>query len=117
MRIPGPAGELHARRAAALREQEQRDDKNLKNIIQNEHPRRGDEEGEEGEEDKKEIDHRRLPKNEASNASKNRAKRALWKKLLEYDPASKKNKNEDDDDSLFEQKQYQTIQWSKRRRR
>ena len=116
MRIPGPAGELHARRAAALREQEQRDDKNAaKNIIQNEqHPRRGDEEeGEEGEEDKKEIDHRRLPKNEASNASKNRAKRALWKKLLEYDPASKKNKNEDDDDSLFEQKQYQTIQWLK----
>jgi hypothetical protein len=92
MRIPGPAGELHARRAAALREQEQRDDKNLKNIIQNEHhQRRGDEEeGEEGEEDKKEIDHRRLPKNEASTASKNRAKRALWKKLLEYDPASKK---------------------------
>jgi hypothetical protein len=37
----------------------------------------------------------------------------LWKKLLEYDPASKKNKNEDDDDSLFEQKQYQTIQWLK----
>jgi hypothetical protein len=33
--------------------------------------------------------------------------------LLEYDPASKKNKNEDDDDSLFEQKQYQTIQWLK----
>ena len=47
MRIPGPAGELHARRAAALREQEQRDDKNLKNIIQNEHhQRRGDEEEE-----------------------------------------------------------------------
>ena len=115
MRIPGPAGELHARRAAALREQEQRDDKNLKNIIQNEqHPRRGDEEeGEEGEEDKKEIDHRRLPKNEASTASENRAKRALWKKLLEYDPASKKKKNKDDDDSLFEQKQYQTIQWLK----
>ena len=115
MRIPGPAGELHARRAAALREQEQRDDKNLKNIIQNEHQRRGDEEeGEEGEEDKKEIDHRRLTKNEASNASKNRAKRALWKKLLEYDPASKKKKSKDeDDDSLFEQKQYQTIQWLK----
>ena len=116
MRIPGPAGELHARRAAALREQEQRDDKNLKNIIQNEqHPRRGDEEeGEEEEGDKKERDHRRLPKNEASTASKNRAKRALWKKLLEYDPASKKKKSKDeDDDSLFEQKQYQTIQWLK----
>jgi len=115
MRIPGPAGELHARRAAALREQEQRDDKNLKNIIQNEqHQRRGDEDEEgEGEEDKKEIDHRRLPKNEASTASKNRAKRALWKKLLEYDPASKNKKNKDDDDSLFEQKQYQTIQWLK----
>ena len=116
MRIPGPAGELHARRAAALREQEQRDDKNAaKNIIQNEQQRRGDEEEEEGEgeeEDKKERDHRRLPKNEASNASKNRAKRALWKKLLEYDPASKK-KNKNDDDSLFEQKQYQTIQWLK----
>ena len=114
MRIPGPAGELHARRAAALREQEQRDDKNLKNIIQNEqHPRRGDEDEEEEEGDKKERDHRRLPKNEASTASKNRAKRALWKKLLEYDPASKKKKNKDDDDSLFEQKQYQTIQWLK----
>ena len=113
MRIPGPAGELFARRAAALREQEQRDDKNAaKNIIQNEQ-RRGDE-GEEGEgEDKKERDHRRLTKNEASNASKNRAKRALWKKLFEYDPASKKKKNKDDDDSLFEQKQYQTIQWLK----
>ena len=113
MRIPGPAGELFARRAAALREQEQRDDKNAaKNIIQNEQQRRGDED-EEGEEDKKERDHRRLTKNEASNASKNRAKRALWKKLLEYDPASKKKKNKDDDDSLFEQKQYQTIQWLK----
>ena len=116
MRIPGPAGELHARRAAALREQEQRDDKNAaKNIIQNEqHPRRGDEDEEEEEGDKKERDHRRLPKNEASNASKNRAKRAMWKKLLEYDPASKKKKSKDeDDDSLFEQKQYQTIQWLK----
>jgi hypothetical protein len=116
MHIPGPAGELHARRAAALREQEQRDDKNAaKNIIQNEqHPRRGDEDEEEEEGDKKERDHRRLPKNEASNASKNRAKRAMWKKLLEYDPASKKKKSKDeDDDSLFEQKQYQTIQWLK----
>ena len=117
MHIPGPAGELFMRRAAALREQEQRDDKNAaKNIIQNEqHPRRGDEEeeGEGGEEDKKERDHRRLTKNEASDASKNRAKRAMWKKLLEYDPASKKKKSKDDDDSLFEQKQYQTIQWLK----
>ena len=113
MRIPGPVGELFARRTAALREQEQRDDKNAaKNIIQNEHPR-GDEEEGEGE-DKKERDHRRLTKNEASNASKNRAKRALWKKLLEYDPASKKNKKKnDEDDSLFEQKQYQNIQWLK----
>jgi len=116
MRIPGPVGELFARRTAALREQEQRDDKNAKNIIQNEHPRGDEEEGEgEGEgEDKKERDHRRLTKNEASNASKNRAKRALWKKLLEYDPASKKNKKKnDEDDSLFEQKQYQNIQWLK----
>ena len=97
---------------------EQRDDKNAaKNIIQNEqHPRRGDEEeeGEGGEEDKKERDHRRLTKNEASDASKDRAKRAMRKKLLEYDPASKKKKkSKDDDDPLFEQKQYQTIQWLK----